>query len=157
MKAMLAVAAPVVLLLQSGESRAQPAADACALVTKAEVEAIAGKPMTAGAKPSVLPPVSADVTFSQCTWTMPDGDGPITMSVRTSKKGDGEPAFARRTAVDMGMKVEDVSGVGDVAFWTGLQLQAFRGRHVQVVIQVSGQAAPRDKAVLLAKKALARL
>jgi hypothetical protein len=133
------------------------AADACALLSKADMSAITGQPMADGAKPSVVPPASADVTFSQCTWTTAEGDDPVTVSVRTSKKGDGEPAYARQVAVDSGMKVEDVAGLGDAAFWTGMQLQVFRGRHLQIVVSLMGHAAPKDKAVQVARKALAGL
>lgn len=166
MKAMRVVAGLVLPLLVCTESRAQEAplatpppaaADACTLLSKAEMEAIAGVPMAEGAKPSVVPPASADVTFSQCSWPTADGDTPIGVAVRFSKKGDGAPAYARQTAIDSGLKVEDVSGLGDVAFWTGMQLQVFRGAHLQVVVNVMGHAGAKDKAIQVARKALAKL
>ena len=83
MKAMLAVAGSVLLFLQCSDSQAQkasaagappPAAapanvDACALLSKTEMEAIAGVPMAEGARPPAVPPASDDVTFSMCSWT----------------------------------------------------------------------------------------
>jgi hypothetical protein len=148
----------MVATLLAGSTRVDAqSAEACTLLTRADVEAIAGRPMAEGAKPPMVPPVSADVTLSMCSWTTPDGDDPIGVTVRTSKKGDSEPAFARQTAVDAGMRVEDVSGVGDVAFWTGLQLQVFRGKNVQLVVQVMGHREPKEKAVQVARKALLKL
>jgi len=169
---MLAVAGSVLLLIQGSESQAQkasaasppaPAAaapravDACSLLSKAEMEAIAGGAMAEGKKLPAVPPASDDVAFSMCTWTTADGDNPIGVSVRISKKGDGAPAYARQVAVDSGLKVEDVDGFGDVAFWTGMQLQVFRGRHLQLIVNVMGHAGAKDKAVQVARKALAKL
>jgi hypothetical protein len=133
------------------------AVDACALLTKAEVEAIAGRPMSKGAPPPALPPASADVTFTQCSWPTADGDNPIGISVRISKKGDSAPAYARQTAIDSGFKVEDVSGLGDLAFWNGIQLQVFRGKDLQLVVNIMGHADGKEKAIQVARKALAKL
>jgi len=155
MKTMLAVVAT--LLLGGSQGLHAQTVDACALLTRADVEAIAGRPMAEGAKPPMVPPASADVTVSMCSWTTPDGDDPIGVSVRVSKKGDSEPAYARQAAVDGGMKVEDVAGVGDVAFWTGIQLQVFRGKNVQLIVNIMGHSGAKEKAVLAARKALAKL
>ncbi len=61
--------------------------------------------------------------------------------------------------IDSGMKVEDVTGVGDAAFWTlGMnQLQTFKGTNIQAVISVFGFEKPKEKAIEVAKKTLEKL
>lgn len=154
MKTVLAGALLTVLLVAASPAAAL---DACTLITRAEMTAIAGRPMSAGAPPPALPPPSSDVTFSQCSWPTADGDSPIGISVRISKKGDSAPGYARQTAIDSGFKVEDVAGLGDLAFWTGIQLQVFRGKDLQIVVNVMGHKDARDKAIQVARKALAKL
>ena len=156
MKKTALLATMIALLLAAGAAPAS-AADACALITKAEMETIAGRPMSAGAPPTVVPPKSPDVTFTQCSWPTADGDNPIGIGVRISKKGDGEPGYARQVAVDSGFKVEDVAGLGDVAFWTGIQLQVFRGKDLQLVVNIMGHRDGKEKAIQVARKALAKL
>ena len=152
-----ALATSLALLLAAVGASPVAAADACALITKAEMEAIAGQPMSAGAPPPATPPASPDVTFTQCSWPTADGDSPIGIGVRISKKGDSAPQYARQVAVDSGFKVEDVSGLGDVAFWTGIQLQVFRGKDLQLVVNVMGHRDAKEKAIQVARKALAKL
>jgi hypothetical protein len=156
MRIALAVIAMTPLVCAAGTSPAA-AVDACALLTKAEIEAIAGRPMAKGAPPPAVPPASAGVTFTQCSWPTADGDDPIGLGVRISKKGDSAPAYARQTAIDSGFKVEDVPGLGDLAFWTGVQLQVFRGKDLQIVVNVMGHKDAKAKAIQVARKALARL
>jgi hypothetical protein len=145
------------ILMLSAGARPAAAVDACALLTKAEIEAIAGRPMSKGAPPPAVPPASADVTFTQCSWPTADGDDPIGIGVRISKKGDSAPAYARQTAIDSGFKVEDVAGLGDLAFWNGIQLQVFRGKDLQVVVNIMGHKDAKEKAIQVARKALAKL
>lgn len=156
---MMRLMAGAALTVAAATAGAPPAlaVDACALLTKAEVEAIAGRPMSKGAPPPAVPPASADVTFTQCSWPTADGDNPIGLSVRISKKGDGAPGYARQTAIDSGFKVEDVSGLGDLAFWNGIQLQVFRGKDLQLVVNIMGHKGGKEKAVAVARKALAKL
>ena len=151
------VSAAILALSAAGAAAPAFAVDACALLTKVEVEAIAGRPMSKGAPPPAVPPASADVTFTQCSWPTADGDNPIGLAVRISKKGDGAPGYARQTAIDSGFKVEDVSGLGDLAFWNGIQLQVFRGKDLQIVVNVMGHKDGKAKAIQVARKALARL
>ena len=153
------ISSPPLLVILCCAAAASPAfaVDACALLTKAEVEAIAGRPMSKGAPPPAVPPASADVTFTQCSWPTADGDNPIGLAVRISKKGDSAPGYARQTAIDSGFKVEDVSGLGDLAFWNGIQLQVFRGKDLQLVVNVMGHRDAKEKAIQVARKALAKL
>ena len=129
---------------------------ACSLLPKAEAEAVAGEPL---GEPKKGPdaPASADVTSSQCLYASADGMRSMSVLVRHSKKGDNAPGYVRGVMKDSGMKVEDVPGLGDTAFWAGVQLQAFKGAHVQVVVSMMGFDRPRERATAAAGKTLEKL
>ena len=129
---------------------------ACSLLPKAEAEAVVGEPL---GEPKKGPdaPASADVTASQCLYASADGMRSMSVLVRHSKKGDNSPGYVRGVMKDSGMKVEDIPGVGDTAFWAGVQLQAFKGAHVQVVVSIMGFDRPRERATAAARKTLERL
>lgn len=129
---------------------------ACGLLPKAEAEAVAGQPL---GEPQKGPeaPASADVTASQCLYASADGTRSMSVLVHHSKKGDNSPGYVRGVMKDSGMKVEDVPGLGDAAFWAGVQLQAFKGAHVQVVVTMMGFDRPRERATAAARKVLERL
>jgi hypothetical protein len=140
--------------MTSSLAGAQPPSDACTLVTRDEVQQIVGVPLAA---PEKRPGTSGpDVTFTQCAYASEDGMKSLSIGYRVSKKPDGGAPVARQAAVDAGMRVEDVAGLGDAAFWTGMQLQAFRGTNVQVVVSVFGIEGAKDKAVAVARRALAK-
>jgi len=115
---------------------------ACTLLSKAEAEGIVGEPVTDGKK-GPEPPSSKDVSVSQCVYASADGLKSLGVLVRRSARGDNSPGYARQTMVDSGMKVQDVAGVGDGAFWAGVQLQAFKGAGDQVVVTVMGFDRPK--------------
>lgn len=146
--------AAALLFLAPGLAQAQAASDACALVAPADVSQILGTPLD---PPEKRPGASSpDVTFTQCSFASPDGMKSLTIGFRVSKKPDGGAGPARQAAVDAGMRVEDVPGLGDAAFWTGLQLQAFQGTNVQLVISTFGIDQAKDKSIAVARKALAK-
>jgi hypothetical protein len=135
---------------------AATAPDVCSLLAKADVQAIVGEPMGEPTKgPQV--PSSPDVTTSQCMYASADGMKSLSVLVRNSKRGDNAPGYSRQVMVDSGVKVEDVPGVADTAFWAGVQLQAFRGANLQVIVSVMGFARPRDAAVAVARKVLEKV
>jgi hypothetical protein len=145
------------LLLLLADPQPAAANDACALVTTADVQQAVGAPV---GDPERRPAASsADVTFTNCSWPSPDGFKSLGVGLRLSKKGDGDPAYARQTMAGSGMTVEDVAGLGDVAFWTvGMnQLQVFRGKHTQLTVTVLGFGQPKDVAIAVARKALEKL
>jgi hypothetical protein len=123
-------------------------------VSVADVQQVLGVPLD---PPEKRPgPATPDVTFTMCSFASADGMKSLTIGYRVSKKPDGGAGPARQAAVDAGMKVEDVPGLGDAAFWTGLQLQAFRGTNVQIAISTFGIDGAKDKAIAVARKALAK-
>jgi hypothetical protein len=129
---------------------------ACALLPRADAEAVIGEPV---GEPKKGPeaPASADVTTSQCMYATIDGQRSMSVLVRHSKKGDNSPGYVRKTMSDSGMKVTDVAGVGDTAFWAGVQLQAFKGANHQVVVTMMGIGRPQERAADAARKVLAKL
>jgi hypothetical protein len=129
---------------------------ACALLTPVEAAAITGEPMRE-AQEGPDAPASGDVTSSQCVYPSSDGSRTLGVLVRHSKKGDNEPGFARKAIADSGLPVEDVPGVGDTAFWYGTQLQAYEGRHLQVVVTAIGLDRARERAAAAASRVLEKL
>jgi hypothetical protein len=81
----------------------------------------------------------------------------MTLMLRISSAGDNNPGYAKQVIIDSGIKVEDVSGVGDVAFWSGMQLQAFKGKNIQVIVNVYGFENEKEKAVQVAQKVIGKL
>ena len=130
--------------------------DVCSLLAKADVQAIVGEPLGEPTKGPQLPS-SPDVTTSQCMYASADGMKSLSVLVRNSKRGDNAPGYSRQVMVDSGVKVEDVPGVADTAFWAGVQLQAFRGANLQIVVSVTGFARPRDTAAAVARKVLEKV
>ncbi len=129
---------------------------ACMLLSAAEAEAIVGEPVRQaqmGPEPSYPPHISS----SQCVYATSDGGKSLGVLVRHSSNGDNAPAYARKTMADSGLKVEDVAGVGDAAFWAGVQVQAFKGANDQVIVTVMGFDPAKDKAVAAAKKVIDKL
>jgi hypothetical protein len=129
---------------------------ACTLLPKVEAEAIVGEPL-GDVRKGPEPPPSADVTSSQCFYPSSDGSRSMGVTVRHSKRGDNSPGYARQAMVDSGVKVHDVAGVGDTAFWAGVQLQAFRGAHLEVVVTMMGIDRPEERATAAARKVLEKL
>ena len=141
----------------SGTAQAQKTMPhACTLLPRADAQVIIAEPI---GEPKKGPeaPASADVTTSQCLYATTDGLRSMTVLVRHSKRGDNSPGYVRKTISDSGMKVTDVAGVGDTAFWAGVQLQAFKGANHQVVVTMMGISRPQERAADAARKVLAKL
>ena len=156
MKVPLALSCAGMVLAVAAAAESADPAHACALVSKAEMQAILGEPLAEPEKRASAPPGAA-VAFSLCAYPSEDGMKSLSVGLRTSQKGDNDPAFARQTMVNNGFQVEDVAGLGDAAFWTGLQLEAFKGKHVQVVVSVMGFKDAKGRAIAAARKALEKL
>lgn len=156
MRTLRAVSCAGIVLAVAAVAESADPPHACDLVSKDEMQAIIGEPLGEPEKKAVPPP-GATVAFSLCTYPSKDGMGSLGLGLRTSQKGDNDPAFARHTMVSNGFKVEDVPGLGDAAFWTGIQLEAFKGKHVQLVVSVTGFADAKGRAVKAARKALEKL
>ena len=135
---------------------AAPIPHVCTLMPKADAEAIVGEPL-GEPKKAPEPPFSADVTISQCLYASTDGLRSMSILVRHSKRGDNSPGYARNAMAESGIKVNDVPGLGDAAFWAGVQLQAFKGAHLQVAVSMMGIDRPEERATAAARKILEKL
>lgn len=169
----LAVVIPLLFgsLITSVVSEAAPGSfkvDACALLTRAEVQAAIGEPV---ANPSSAINTAGDASMAavaDCSFdSAKDGSSKsIAILVRKSSRPEYTPsaiAGYRKELVANGVKLEDVSGLGIAAFWSRepmMQLTVFRDGTVFFNLTVFGFAdasAARAKAVDLARKVLKRL
>jgi hypothetical protein len=129
--------------------------DACTLLTKAEVEAIVGRP--------VLEPVSQRIAeLSTCGYPDPTAPaGGVIPRVASVAVFSAADAAAAKSVYDTGKsnaaEVTPVSGVGDEAFWDGIirNFATHKGRY-QVDVSVDTNAG-LDAARALAEKALQKL
>lgn len=170
------ILAPVILLILGTLSltvilEAAPGSfkiDACALLTKAEVQEAIGEPV---ASPSSRINTAGDARLAavaDCSFdSAKDGSSrSIAILVRKSSRPDYTPdaiAKYRKELVTNGFKLEDVPGLGIAAFWSAnlvKQLTVFRDGTAFFNLTVFGftdASAARKKAVDLARKALKRL
>jgi hypothetical protein len=134
---------------------AETALDACALIPKAEVEAVAGRPVLDGQSENIA-------NLSTCGWADPTAPAAgVIPRVAQLAVLTGSGAAAAKGAYDIShsnaAETTPVNGLGDGAFWDGINryLHTYKGRH-QVSIYVDGNAG-LDVARGLAEKALSRL
>ena len=159
-------AAPSVSAAASGE-------DACALLTKEEVQAIQGEPFK-DTKPSQKS--SAGLIVSQCYFELPTPVNSVVITVTRRADGGSDPSESwkeifHKEKVPERKKEEGeeereplkVEGIGDEAFWTGNRvggaLFVLTG-NACIRISVGGagdQAAKMEKSKALAASALKRL
>ena len=136
----------------SGEVAKRPPLDACAAVTKADIQAVVGKPI------------------GEPSWVeIPNGTMCSYQSVDSSLRGVTIEMYPRGVGlrdmyIEEAGKIWDVepvalAAVGDEATWLGTQLIAVQGDDL-VVIAVSGAMEPRvarEEATALVRKTLERL
>ena len=131
------------------------APQACTVVSKEDAQKIAKESI--GEVRAEKPTQSEKVIVTQCAYASTDGMKSMNLLVRISNAEDNSPDYVKQTMKDSGMPIEDVSGVGDTAFWTMMQFQAFKGKGLQVVVSVFGFSEPKEKAMGMAKLALENL
>ena len=157
----MAVLCILVLLLGWGRLKAEDAGapevpEACSVLSKEDVQNIVGEPVGDPEKGPNFPK-GTGVALSQCSYNSANGSKSMTLMLRISSAGDNNPGYAKQVIIDRGIKVEDVSGVGDVAFWSGMQLQAFKGKNIQVIVNVYGFENEKEKAVQVVQKVIGKL
>src|SRR5690606_26143000 len=111
-----------------GAEPSQPSqpSNACTLLPAAAVAAIIGQPVRESLALSMPGPGGA-VTLSQCNFATATNPAAVSLMLRQGQEGEGEGGEsasqgARRSLVESGITVEDVAGLGDLAFWGGNQL-----------------------------------
>ena len=156
--------APSVSVASSGE-------DACALLSKDEVQAIQGEAFkdTKSSQKS-----SAGLIVSQCYFELPTPVNSIVITVTRKAAGGADPTqswqeiFHREKVPERKKEEEEkeplkVEGIGDEAFWTGNRvggaLFVLKGNaYIRISVGGAGdQAAKIDKSKALAASALKRL
>ena len=144
---------------QDAASAAAPvASDACTLLPAAEVSAVVGQEVRDSLALSMPGPGGA-VTLSQCNYATPTNPAAVSLMVRRGAEGQGVASASqgpRQSLVESGVAVEDVAGLGDLAFWGGNQLHLFTDTGWYLIV-TPDPAGGLEQARALAEKALGRL
>jgi hypothetical protein len=146
--------------------------DACALLTKEEIQAVQGEAFTE-TKPSHKS--SAGLSVAQCYYQLPTAANSIVITVTRKAAGGRDPAESwkelfhneRPREKEEGEEEKKgplvVEGVGDEAFWTGTRvggaLYVLKGdSYLRISVGGAGDQAQKiEKSKTLAEKALKRL
>lgn len=145
--------------------------DACALLTKEEIQAVQGEPFKE-TKPSQKS--SAGLIVSQCYFELPTPVNSVVITVTRKSEGGRDPSdswqeiFHREKAPERkeegeGKEPAKVEGLGDEAFWTGNRvggaLFVLKGNcYLRISVGGAGDQAEKiEKSKALAASALKRL
>lgn len=151
-----AAAAPVADR-QTPSARMNARVDACALLAKEEAEQVLGV--------SIDPPINQVVSeggadraaISQCRYQSARSPGKmLAVFVRRSPVADNRPESVRDTLTQSGVPAEDVSGIGDHAFWAAEQLHVFSKDNLYLIVSVNGLADAKQQATSIAQQVLER-
>lgn len=132
--------------------------DACALLPGSEVAAVIGR----AARDSLamqMEDEAGTVALSQCNYATERSPAEFSLMLRRETGGASAAdasASVRQTLSESGVTVQDVSGLGEAAFWGGNQLHVFTGQGWYLIVSTSGDAG-LPQAQALAERALARL
>ena len=146
-------------------------ADACALLTKEEVQAVQGEPFK-DTKPSQK--TGAGLVVSQCYFELPTAVNSIVLTVTRQARGGADPGqswqemFHREKAPGKREEAEEkepqkIEGLGEEAFWTGNRvggaLFVLKGNcYIRISVGGAGDQAQKiDKSRALAENVLKRL
>jgi hypothetical protein len=131
---------------------------ACELLPASEVTAVVGETVRDSVAMQI-PGGSGTTSLSQCNYA--SATNPVVASVLLRRAAPGETAAqgtagARETLKQSGVTVEDIAGLGEVAFWGGNQLHVFtkNGWYLVATPTASGGLA---QAKALIERAIARL
>jgi hypothetical protein len=98
------------------------------------------------------------VTLSQCNYATADNAAAVAVMLRRNAE-DVNPAIAsqgvRQSLVESQVEVQDVAGLGDIAFWGGNQLHVFAAKWHVTISPIP--SAGLEQARSLATRALAKL
>lgn len=133
-------------------------ADACELLSAAEVGAVLGESVT-DSLALAMPDDGSPVTLSQCNYATTQNAAVVSLLLRRGSEGQTAQeasASVRQTLDESEIPLEDVAGLGDVAFFGSNQLHVFSdaGWYVIVTPVSSGGI---EQARALAQPAIERL
>jgi hypothetical protein len=135
----------VLIILFPALFSAEKAFDPCSLLSPAEIQAVAGKPV----KPGTPKVQSNPLAGADCTYVIGDF-GSLNVLVKPLQRGETPEVFKAQFA-KMKMTPSDVAGVGDAAFFTSpgfsmVQLHAFTsGKYVLITLLVPGLKEPAER------------
>lgn len=132
-------------------------ADACALLPAAEVQEVVGVPVRDSLALSMTD-ADGSVTLSQCNYATADNAAAVSVMLRRNAE-DANAAIAsqgvRQSLVESKVDVQDVAGLGDIAFWGGNQLHVFAPKWHLTISPIP--SAGLEQARALATRALPKL
>lgn len=130
--------------------------EVCSILTKEDLASIVGEPI-AEAKKGEFPPGHPKIKVTQCTYKAVKGVKSLDVLIKESSVDMDSAEATKKLMIDTGSKIEDVSGVGDTAFWSGSQLHVFRGKNLSILVSVLGFQNPKDNSVKVAKFILSKI
>jgi hypothetical protein len=138
--------------------------DACALLSKAEVEKILGQMISSADSGRVMEGTETTAAFSQCSYKTASAQT-VELFARRSPVADNTPEAIQRvrdTMKDITLKTPlEVAGIGDAAFWTAShQLHVFAQGNLYFYVSMMNfkdEANAKAKAIELARQALSNL
>lgn len=132
-------------------------ADACAALPAAAVQEVLGVPVTDSLALSMQG--EGALQMSQCNYATADNAAAVSLMLRRRAEGETTERVSegvRQTFSESGIAIENVSGVGDLAFFASNQLHVFvRERWYLIVTPVP--SAGLDQARALAERAMRSL
>ena len=124
---------------ESPESPETPTVTACDLVTEDEGAAVLSEAVNDPVEQVISPGSAETAAMSMCTVQATATPGKtLSISFRRSPVSDYTPDAVRQTLTDSGVTAEDVTGVGDAAFWGASELHVFFGGNSYLGVNVRG-------------------
>jgi hypothetical protein len=136
--------------------------DACALLTKVDVESFLGEPV---GTPATTHTEAMGSTVTQCRYSVPSGNKRVGLILRHAATAD-EAAKIFRQARDAskelsGADPQVIDGLGESAYWTGgnlKQLNVLKGAAWLIITTNSGSGSdPLEASKSVSRKILARM
>lgn len=127
--------------------------DACKYVTAAQASALAGTPLTAGNNRTIT---QAAVPFNYCDYDFVGAKSPGVQVAVADLGSNGVSLFAQFKQSQLEADSQDVSGVGDEAFYAHGNLNVRKGNTL-VILGVQTIGSPRGAAAIPDEKRLAAL
>lgn len=132
--------------------------DACALLPGDEVADVIGRPVQ-DSLALQMGGGTGTVALSQCNYATEQNPAAFSLMLREmaeEESVEAGSASARQTLAEIGVEVQEISSLGEAAFWGGNQLHVFTGNGWYLIVSTSGEAG-LDQARPLAERALSRL
>jgi hypothetical protein len=135
-------------------------ADACSFLNADKVAAVMEQAVSKAELRPGAAATDSSAGFSTCIYKLSDGTE-VSLMTRWSPVAEVNAQTVKgqrdQQEKEYGLKTEDVSGVGDIAFWTpsSSQLNVFKGAQKYLIFTLMGtdKAKARERAIALARAA----